>query len=295
MSYRLLMLAGALLSSAAGAQTTAPWINQPASEALQQSAMLVAQRPCADADLQIVVGRQGARKGYATQEIRMKNQGAEPCFLAGAPGISLLPDNAAPRAMAIHQQALANVQEQAPLGVGDSAVLLVGAPGSCEAATGPQRKVSTRLQILPPGGGKRVVNGAHVDTLCGDASVLHMHVEHAEKSSSPLEQLSGAVTVAETSAAGDTLRYTVTLSNPGKAAVALSPCPAYTQSLFADGVAASSTWRLNCGASGNQIAPGASVSYQMQLAIPAGLKAGDAKLSWQLQNGPAVGTLTSVR
>jgi hypothetical protein len=296
MSYRSMLLLGVFFCSAAGAETTAPWINAPAQEPAQQTAMVTAQRACADADLQIVVGRQGARKGFATQEIRVTNQGADACFLAGAPGITLLPPNAAPRTLAIHQNALANVQEQTTLAAGDTAVLLIGAPGACEAATGPQRNVTTRLQIVAPGGGKRIVGGAHVDTLCGDAAVLHLHVEHKESApASPLEQLNGSVQLGSAPAAGGTMRYTVTLTNPTGAAITLSPCPAYTQSLYANGVAASSTWLLNCGASGNQIAAGSSVTYEMQLAVPAQLQAGDAKLSWQLHKGPAVGSLTSLR
>ncbi len=300
MSYRsnvmLCLLAGIAAAGSANAAAPAPWLNAPASEPMQLAAAApLALRACADADLSIVVGRQGARKGFATQEIRVTNQGADGCFLAGAPGIHLLPLNAAPRTLAIHPNALANVQERAALGAGDTAILLIGAPGACEAATGTQRKVNTRLQIDPPGGGKRILEGAHIDTLCGDAAVLHLHVERRPAPAGALEQLTAAVSVGSPAAGGDTMRYTVTLSNPTGAAIALSPCPTYTESLYANGVAASSTWMLNCGASGNQIAANASVTYEMQLAVPAKLQAGDAKLSWQLHNGPAVGSLTSLR
>ena len=300
MSYRsilvLCLLAGTAAGGSANAAAPAPWLNAPAAEPMQLAAAPVAAlRACADADLAMVVGRQGARKGFATQEIRVTNQGADACFLAGAPGIQLLPLNASPRTLAIHPDALANVQERAALGVGDSAILLIGAPGSCEAATGTQRKVNTRLQIDPPGGGKRILNGVHVDTLCGDAAVLHLHVEHKAAPPAALEQLNAAVTVGSPPGAGETMRYTVTLSNPTGAAITLSPCPTYTESLYVNGVAASSTWMLNCGASGSQIAANASVTYEMQLAVPAKMQAGDAKLSWQLHDGPAVGALTSLR
>jgi len=294
MTYRTILIL--LTGISANSMAAVPWLNAPEKEAVQPEAKVAALRPCADADLHIAIGHQGARKGFATQEIRVTNLAADGCFLAGAPGVQLLPANAAPRTLAIHQNALAKVQEQTPLGAGDTAVILIGAPGACEAAVGPKRNVTTRLQILPPGGGKRTLNNAYVDTLCGDAAVLHLHVENKEPApTSPLAQLDGAVTLDAPAKAGEAMRYTVTLRNPTGAAVSLSPCPTYTQSLYANGVATTNTMVLNCGGSASEIAARSSVTFEMQLALPANVPAGDAKLSWQLRNGPAVGSLTSVR
>jgi hypothetical protein len=112
---------------------------------------------------------------------------------------------------------------------------------------------------------------------------------------SPLDQLTGTVAVAETANRGAVLHYTVTITNPTGAPVSLASCPSYTQSLYDDGKLISNTLRLNCGATGAQIGANSSVTYEMQLAIPASLPAGGAKLSWNLQNGPSVGALIALQ
>jgi hypothetical protein len=94
---------------------------------------------------------------------------------------------------------------------------------------------------------------------------------------------------------GATLHYTVTLSNPTAKAISLAACPAYTQSLYADGKAVDTTLRLNCGPAGAQIAANASVSFDMQAQVPAALAGGTLKLSWKLQDGPGVGKLINLR
>jgi hypothetical protein len=290
-----ILLAGIFFSGAANANPVAPWLNVPAAEPIQKTAVTVAQHPCADTDLQIVVGQQGARRGYATQEVQMTNRGADACYLSGAPGIQLLPANAAPKALAVHPNASPHVQERTDLAPGDTAVVLIGTPGSCEAAVGPERKVNKRLKIVPPGGGERALEGVHVDTLCGDASILHMHVaQHEAAPTSPLAQLIGTLSLADGVTAGGVSHYTVTLTNPTNSAIPLSPCPSYTQSVSAGGASSSATLQLNCAASGNQIAANSSVTYDMQLNVPANLKGGNAKLSWKLQDGPSVGTLISL-
>jgi hypothetical protein len=91
------------------------------------------------------------------------------------------------------------------------------------------------------------------------------------------------------------LRYTVTLTNPTAAPVSLAACPAYTQSVYADGKSLDTTQRLDCGAAGGQIAANASVSFDMQVAVPAELGAGSGKLSWKLEGGPGVGKMIGLR
>jgi hypothetical protein len=76
--------------------------------------------------------------------------------------------------------------------------------------------------------------------------------------------------------------------------VSLASCPAYTQSVYADGKAATSTQRLNCSGAGTQIPARSSVSFDMQVALPAGLAADSVKLSWKLDGGPGVGKIIAV-
>ncbi|MFL6672193.1 MAG: DUF4232 domain-containing protein [Massilia sp.] len=259
--------------------------------------------PCAAGDLRIVAGPAGAYRGLATQEIRLTNVGTDACHLAGFPNIQLLPSNEAPQTVGASDVAPQLANERVDLAPGDDVVMLLGTPGSCEAANQPQRKVNKRLQLALPGGGLKVLEGVYVDTLCGRATVVQFQPvrndaaanARAPKPASALNQLTGTLSAPDEVTRGSTLHYVVTLSNPTANPISLGSCPAYTQSLYADGKAADSTLRLNCGAAGAQIAANASVRFEMQAQVPADLAAGNMKLSWKLQDGPGVGKIINLR
>jgi hypothetical protein len=282
----------------------APWLNQPAIEKTHAApAPVRGARPCASNDLQVVAGPTGAYRGNATQEIRLTNIGAEACHLVGFPNTQVLPAGEAPQTVGAHEQNPQLANERVDLAPGEEVVMLIGTPGACDAAAGPQRKVNKRVQLALPGGGLKVLEGVHIDTLCGRASVLKFHPVHNEaaanaraaKAGPSLSQLNGSLSAPAEQVRGSTLHYTVTLTNPTATPIPLSPCPAYTQSIYAEGKIASSTLRLNCGAVGAQIAPNSAVSFDMQAQVPADLPAGGAKLSWKLEDGPGAGTILSLR
>jgi len=96
------------------------------------------------------------------------------------------------------------------------------------------------------------------------------------------------------------LVYTVTLSNPTSAAISLTPCPSYTQTLFS-AVASSrriqQTLLLNCSAA-TSIPSKGTLTYEMRLAIPGDLPSGPGKLTWTLDVPNAfvdVGTAIQVK
>ncbi|MFL6673259.1 MAG: DUF4232 domain-containing protein [Massilia sp.] len=298
--FMLAMLPGHPAHSA----PTVPWLNQPAAEkagAIQAAAPSA--RACASSDLRIAAGAAGAYRGQATQEIRLTNIGADACHLAGFPSVQLLAANEAPQTVGASEAAPQLANERLELAPGDEVVMLLGTPGVCEAANQPQRKISNRLQLALPGGGMKVLDGVHIDTLCGRATVVSLQAVQSEaavnarsvKRGATLSQLTGTLSAPDEATRGSTLRYTVTLSNPTANPISLASCPAYTQSLYVDGKAADSTMRLNCGAAGAQIAANSSVSFEMQAQVPAELPAGTLKLSWKLQDGPGVGKIISLR
>lgn len=259
--------------------------------------------PCASGDLQVVAGAAGAYRGQATQEIRLTNIGAAACHLTGFPSAQLLPAGEAPQTVGASEGAPQLANERIDLAPGDEVVMLIGTPGHCEAANQPERKVSKRLQLALPGGGAKVLEGVHVDTLCGRASVMKFHAVQNDaavnaklaKAGSSLHQLTATLSVPDEAPRGGTLSYTVTLSNPTANPISLAACPAYTQSLYADGKATDSTLRLNCSVAGAQVAAKSSVSFEMQAQVPADVAAGNIKLSWKLQDGPSVGKIISLR
>jgi hypothetical protein len=261
-----------------------------------------AARACAAADVQVSAGPAGAWRGQATQEIRIANTGSEACTLSGFPAVQLQPANEAPQTVGASEQAPQLAATRVDLAPGEEAMVLLGTPGTCEAANRPQRKVSKRMQLALPGGGVKILDGVHVDTLCGRATVMRFERVEGEAAaramaakSGALGQLTGSLSAPDEAARGGLLRYSVTLTNPGATPVPLAACPAYTQSVYADGNSAESTARLNCAGAGGQIPAHGSVSFEMQVQVPAGLAAGSGKLSWKLDGGPGLGKTISLR
>jgi hypothetical protein len=261
-----------------------------------------AARACAAADVQVTAGPAGAYRGQATQEIRIANTGSEACHLPGFPGVQLQPANEAPQTVGASELAPQLASTPLELAPGEEAIVLLGTPGSCEAANGPARKVSRRLQLALPGGGVKALDGVHIDTLCGRATVMRFERVQSEgaaramamQAAGAISQLTGAISAPDEASRGAVLRYTVTLTNPTASPVSLAACPAYTQSLYADGKSADSTMRLNCDGAGGQIPAHASVSFDMQVPVPASLAAGSGKLSWKLDGGPGVGKMIAL-
>ena len=260
-------------------------------------------RACAAADVKVTAGQAGAWRGQATQEIRIANTGLEACHLPGFPTVQLQPTNEAPQTVGASEQAPELQSTRLELAPGEEIVVLLGTPGTCEAANRPERKVSKRLQLALPGGGLKTVDGVHVDTLCGRATVMRFERVQSEanaravamKVGGAVSQLTGSISAPDEASRGGLLRYTVTLSNPTASPVSLSACPSYTQSVWADGKSSDTTLRLNCAAAGGQIPANGSVSFDMQLAVPAELAAGNGKLSWKLEGGPGVGKMIGLR
>lgn len=297
-------------ATVSAASSVVPWLNQPAAApASAPAAQASAQHACAASDLKVVPGHQGARRGYATQELRITNRSTESCYLLGAPSVELHhPDDfveqvspaAAPADVA---------QQRIDLAPDDDAYILLGTPGSCEASIRPERKVATRMKVFPQGGGNLTLDGVYLDTLCGPAKVLQMEAVQDEPKQAAkvaanlaaagkslgLRELTGALTAPESVARGETLRYTVTLANPTNAAIKLAPCPSYTQSLYTEGRAQNSTYMLNCAGAAGQIPAGASVSFAMEAVVPADMTGSGMKLSWSLQDSVSVGAIVPLR
>jgi hypothetical protein len=293
------LMFGTLLGSAAYAGPVVPWLNQPAAErAAPAAAAPNGAFPCASTDLQIVAGPAGAYRGQATQEIRLTNIGANACHLPGFPAAQLMPAGESPQSVGPSEAAPQLATERIDIAPGQEVIMLLGTPGSCDAAARPQRKVSRRIQLALPGGGIKVLDGVYLDTLCGRANVVKFQPVQKEGTAATTPSLSlvtGTMVAPDEAVRGGTVRYTVTLSNPSANPVSLAACPAYTQTIYSEGKSSASTMLLNCGGAGGQIPAKASVSFEMQAQVPADLAPGSAKLSWKLQDGPGVGKVINLR
>ncbi len=105
----------------------------------------------------------------------------------------------------------------------------------------------------------------------------------------PLRGLTVALHAPPVVRAGTILRYTLTLTNPGRSEVVLRPCPDFVH-VF-DRI--KDRHRLNCGAA-QPIPAGKSEVFAIELRVPADAPSGQARLSWISRTGtiPAPITIT---
>jgi hypothetical protein len=100
---------------------------------------------------------------------------------------------------------------------------------------------------------------------------------------SPLDVLTVTITTPKTLTAGVIENYQVTLHNPTRHAVALTPCPSYEEFVTplssGPGIQVH-RYFLNCSAA-PAIPAGGSVTFAMRLPVPGGT--GLAKYGWRLQ------------
>jgi hypothetical protein len=297
-------------ATASAANGVVPWLNQPAARsASAPAAPAPAQHACSASDLKVVPGQQGARRGYATQELRITNRSTESCYILGAPSIELHHPDAFVEPVSPAAAPAEVARQRIDLAPDDDAYILLGTPGACEASVGPERKVATRVKLFLRGGGSLTLDGVHVDTLCGPARVLQMEAVQDEPKQAAktaanaaaagkslgLRELTGTITAPESVARGETLRYTVTLTNPTNAAIKLAPCPSYTQSLHTEGRTQNSTYMLNCAGAAGQIPARSSVSFAMEAVVPADMTGLGVKLSWSLQDALSAGTIIPLK
>ncbi len=158
----------ALAASAIGAAAGIPLPAASGSAGAQPAAP--AQRACSPADLAIGVGATGAYQGHATQELTLTNRAGDACFLPGAPSTAVLFDDGSQQATDPGQFATSRVD----LAPGQSALLLVGTPGTCAGADPSHSRVATRMALGLSVGGSILAQGVNLDVQCGQSSVVLM-------------------------------------------------------------------------------------------------------------------------
>lgn len=123
----------------------------------------------------------------------------------------------------------------------------------------------------------------------GSASYGSSFATTSSPSSTPsaLSPITATLTpVSGNASSGNEFPYTITLTNGGSDTFSFNPCPAYDEGIkVASGYAVS--YELNCAAA-QPIAPGASETFDMSIAVPAGTPTGSYILSWSLE-GTSIG------
>lgn len=291
-----LAAACAVLAPLAVAAAPVAWLDQPATMPASDAAAATPGAPCAQSDLVLTLGGQGAWHGQATQEVLLRNRSAAHCQLAALPVVELQSALGWQAALAQPADDSSAAIELAP---NEVLAVLLGTPGACDATLGPDRTVVQRLRVLPPGGGTLAVDGAHVDTTCGPAAVLradHHAARNARPAPGSTQALTAQVSTPAAVASGSTFSYVVTLRNPTDRAVTLSPCPSYEQVLNTHSGQQAAQMRLNCAGAGGSVPAHGEVQFEMHANAPeASSQDAGVKLSWRLADGPSAGTVIPLR
>ena len=83
---------------------------------------------------------------------------------------------------------------------------------------------------------------------------------------------------------GDTIHFTITLTNPSGSAIPLALCPLYRMYLVGSAEPVPDRL-LNCAATGPSFRPGQRLSFDMVFAVPADAPAGNRVISWEARSG----------
>ena len=173
----------------------------------------------------------------------------------------------------------------------------------CGAAT----PAVTSLAVTLPSGGAPVVAGAtslgpglEGVPRCDAPSAASAFTAYAftpvapEQPAPSPQPASAALSVPPSVTAGADLVYYVTLTNLGAQAAPLDPCPTYSENLVVGGAAlklpTAAFLLLNCAAVGPSLAPGASVTLEIRLPVPATAAPGPAILHWDTDPGGPLDT-----
>lgn len=119
---------------------------------------------------------------------------------------------------------------------------------------------------------------------CTETTVTPIGLAPTQPAPGPLTPLDVQLQVPSSVRAGTTLQFSVTITNPTRAAIKLSPCPSYEVGISS---APTVAYELNCSTS--VILPGQTLSYDMQYSVPAKTPTGVAKIGWFLLNPSRTG------
>ncbi len=257
---------------------------------------------CTPKDLRATGGPGGAAGGHTVVRVLLTNHGADGCLLDGYPTVAGVgPDGSLVALNATDGTYTADPGLPGVIAPGETAAVDLEESWACEKAlNGNKPQIWKTVELgLPAGGSIRV--DAEVDSICGVAVSrfgVPTRQPPIEVTPSP-SPLTLTLTAPATTHPGDTLAFTVTMTNPTATPYTLEPCPVYMEFLttFTGAnndipFATEYDYQLNC-MQAPSIGAGASVTFQMALKVPADQPLGDAKFGWYVLGG--IGPFTSAQ
>ena len=275
-----------------------PWVDipgtsAPASEPAPSAPPAPAWPSCAPTALRASYGSISAWAGTSGASLTVANTGDRGCVLAGAPSAVVLvrPDGGmVPVTRRPVDATAVDLHAPAALAPGQHADFVLAASDVCARQVPPAAaefkavrfRVGTGpwMRVAAPGGGT-------IDLACARwfSGFGVRRPAPDPVSSNPLHVLQLAATMPATVEAGTRVHYRVTLRNPTDHAVALAPCPTYTEFLTparAYAQLAQHSYQLNCSGAGGRIPAHRQVAFAMQ--VPAPATPGEAKFGWSIGN-----------
>ena len=261
-------------------------------------------RDCGPSDVRATAGWQGAT-GQMVGDIVVTNVTATACAIGGPPrqvqlraGGTILQTTFLPSPGSDPGAPVSTPSPPAYLEPGGQASSFIDWSNWCATS----HAGVTAVLVTLPGGGRPIVAGPSEQApgfvesprcdMPSQRSSLSAWAFQAVAAPQPAsEPLPAAVVLSApvTATAGDTIMFTVDLTNRGATPASLTTCPSYTEDLIVAGRAlkppAARTYLLNCDAIGARIAPGASIALAMRYPIPPDTQPGPVVLAWSLDPG----------
>jgi len=276
---------GSARRSSLPAPTIVPWLDLPLPlyhvPPPRTVAYPTSAPPCRASQLRATQGRSGGAGGTWYQRVVFTNVGTTTCLLRGYPTISAVEPNGVRRVLRSRTHD-AGVDDLVPADIapGRHALLDLASADRCYPATHLRQPVFAFQRVGSISAGDRF----GLLAFCGISwSTVGLSRREVVPRAAPGTggELNVTVQVPSAVRAGATLAYTVTLRNPTGRALSLSPCPGYTQGLYAAGLVVRGSFELDCAAA-RSIAPLRHVRFAMRIVVPRRAKPGFAKLSWGL-------------
>jgi hypothetical protein len=235
-------------------------------------------------------GHRQLAAGNVNVEVRIKNLSNASCTLRGYPQVSgVTSAGQVVPLSAKHGSSLGNPGPVAPIPPGKVVAVNVSTSNGC----GTSLEYPT-LRLTIPTGEAFDVPGGSWDVGCG-VTVSRFGVPSLAPKPEPVSPLRVTMAAPQTTKAGETLVFTVTITNTGRDPYLFTPCPSYREYVeVGSGTTTTTTERfyyLNCSAA-SMIDPGRSLTFSMEL--PVGTATGAGKLGWTLLAPGSPGATTTI-
>lgn len=261
-----------------------PWVDRPGVNPTpppSPPAPAPAYAACTADQIRVKDTRGGAAAGNIGLDVTLVNASSSPCSLSGYPSsfIGVRSSGAHETIKVGHGTMFDDNAWPANLAPNDTAQFDIGTADGCDAlnrAT-PQTNSFTAAIVGLPGGGTFTVNSGF-DIACGIGVGKFGIAGQQPPDPAAYPGLTAALNAPDSAPAGTTLHFTVTLTNMGRSALQLDPCPVYDVALISKSYDAL-VYTLNCDTV-REIAAGASVTYAMQIPVPD--EKGGVKFSWSI-------------